>query len=376
MHTTITLNGIDHPCFTLGSGNPPHVSIIGYSSIAAVKRLMRELEHTQSLSGTVTGFPRGEHAVVHGALAVRRPRRRQEPQPIEPADAVLDLHGGDPVEALEPFALFHENAKDLALAFNLPYVVDSTGALEGSTSGAAAPAGTLGVIAEAGGIGQLDQHAVEMLVNGARNAPKHLNVLEGDPEPASSRIVGRFEWLYSTPGGFWVAAVKTGDTIKAGRLLGEVRDLYGDVQERVEAPEDGVVLFLTTSSAVKPNGLLLGLGCDQLAGAQPQAVAGEQRRQLVGVVGREPPGDPRAPEAGDRQRLGGRDPHPPQVSDEEALHHRLAVEPRKDVGVGDLACQLEGHVRQSAGTPRHGQPRRARTPPGRRNARYSECRSR
>ena len=78
-------------------------------------------------------------------------------QLIEPADAVLDLHGGDLVEALEPFALYHDDARELALAFGLPYVVDSTGSLEGSTSGAAAEAGTLGVLAEAGGIGQLER---------------------------------------------------------------------------------------------------------------------------------------------------------------------------------------------------------------------------
>src|SRR4051794_31340230 len=96
---------------------------------------------------------------------------------IEPADAVLDLHGGDLVEALEPFALYHDDtARELALAFGLPYVVDSQGSLEGTTSGAAAAAGTLGVIAEAGGIGQLEEEAVALLANGARNALKHLGV--------------------------------------------------------------------------------------------------------------------------------------------------------------------------------------------------------
>src|SRR6478609_3846276 len=109
MRTTISLGGVDVPCFELGSGSP-RVSVLGgihgceYSSIAAVTRIMRELE-TEDLRGT--------------------------------ADAVLDLHGGDLVEALEPFALYHDNARELALAFGLPYVVDSTGSLEGSTSGAA-----------------------------------------------------------------------------------------------------------------------------------------------------------------------------------------------------------------------------------------------
>jgi predicted deacylase len=183
---------------------------------------------------------------------------------IEPFDAVLDLHGGDLVEALEPFALFHGDARELALAFNLPYVVDSTGALEGSTSGAAAGKG---VIAEAGGIGQLTEDAVQMLSEGAKNALRHLKVLDGEPQPSTSKVVSRFEWLYGEPGGFWVSHVKTGDDVSEGQPLGEIRDLYGDTLQTIAAPVGGVVLFLTTSAAVKPNGLLMGLGCDERAGA-------------------------------------------------------------------------------------------------------------
>jgi len=41
-----------------------------------------------------------------------------------------------------------------------------------------------------------------------------------------------------------------------------VRNLFGDVIEPVSAPEDGVVLFLTTSPAVTADGLLFGLGAD------------------------------------------------------------------------------------------------------------------
>jgi predicted deacylase len=286
VRTTITLGGIDVPCFELGQGEP-RISIIGgihgceYSSIAAVTRLMRELEH-EHLAGTVTGVPvvsmqsfteRSPFVVPEdgknlnrafpgdpGGTYTERLAHDIFTRLIEPATAVLDLHGGDLVEALEPFALFHGEARDLALAFNLPYVVDSTGALEGSTSGAASAAGTLGVIAEAGGIGQLTDDAVTLLADGARNALRLLNVLEGDPTPSTSTVVNRFEWLYSEPGGFWVADVKTGQAVEAGAKLGEVRDLYGDVEQTIEAPVDGVVLFLTTSAAVKANGLLLGLG--------------------------------------------------------------------------------------------------------------------
>ena len=84
-------------------------------------------------------------------VAVRRSRRRQESQPlvlpgslegsytdvlarsifdelIAPADVLVDLHGGDLVKELEPFALYVESdassrAHELAVAFGLPYVL-------------------------------------------------------------------------------------------------------------------------------------------------------------------------------------------------------------------------------------------------------------
>lgn len=284
MRTTIPLGGHDVPAFeSRGAADGPRVAVLGgvhgceYSSIAAVTRLMRGLgEH----AGTVVGVP----VVSMDSFTQRSPfvvpadgknLNRAFPgkadgtyterlahdiftRLIEPADAVLDLHGGDLVEALEPFAIFNDaRSRDLALAFNLSYVMDSTGALTGMSSAAA---GVPAVIAEAGGIGQLEEDAVALLTEGARNALRYLDVLDGAPEPSRSTILGRFDWHHSTPAGFWVASVKAGEQVTKGAVLGEVRDLYGDVLQQVHASDDGVVLFLTTSAAVAENGLLLGLG--------------------------------------------------------------------------------------------------------------------
>ncbi len=84
------------------------------------------------------------------------------------------------------------------------------------------------------------------------------------PDEPRSITIARFEWLYSTPAGFWVARPsRPANVPTTGQKLGEIRDLYGDVQQTIHAPADGVVLFLTTSAAVAENGLLLGLGCER-----------------------------------------------------------------------------------------------------------------
>ena len=53
---------------------------------------------------------------------------------------------------------------------------------------------------------------------------------------------------------------EAGDVVSQGATLGTVKNLFGDALEEVSAPEDGVVLFLTSSPAVQADGLLLGLG--------------------------------------------------------------------------------------------------------------------
>lgn len=292
---TVTLAGEALPCLeAVGAADGPRVSLIGgihgceYSSIAAVVRVMRGLDERE-LSGTVVAVPvvsmasfreRSPFVVPHDGKNLNRcfPGRRDGSYTdalaadiyealIEPADALLDLHGGDLVEALEPFALYdaspvEERSRALALAFGMDYVVRDAGTVGGSTSGAAAAAGVPAVIAEAGGIGQLEEAAVAQLAEGTRNALRVLGMLPGAPPPAHARTVGRFDWLRAQRAGFWEAAVRAGQAVAQGGLLGRVRDLYGDVLEEVRAPADGVVLFLTTSAAVADDGLLLGLGGD------------------------------------------------------------------------------------------------------------------
>ena len=216
----LNLGGEEVPCFRArGVQDGPSVSLIGgihgceYSSIAAVTRVMRELDEGE-LSGTITAVPvvsmqsyreRSPFVVPADGKNLNRTfpgdadgsytdRLAHDifTRLIEPADALLDLHGGDLVEALEPFALYaDEPSRAIALAFGLPYVVRSTDSLAGMTATAAANAGVAAVIAEAGGIGQLDESAVQLLADGTRSALRVLGALPGEPGSARSRDVGR-----------------------------------------------------------------------------------------------------------------------------------------------------------------------------------------
>jgi predicted deacylase len=294
------LAGLELPCFDArGASDGPHVCLLAgihggeYSSISAVVRFMNALD-TQELSGRVTAVPIVSMPSFEARAAFVMPQDGKNinrcfpgaydgtfsevlarfvfDELIAPGDVLIDLHGGDMVEALEPFSLYDESpveerSRELAIAFNLPYVVRSATAdapISGTTSGAAASAGIPGVIAEAGGCGLIEESAVRLHLDGLANVLRRLEMLPGEPTAprADMRSVGRFVWLRCEHAGWWEPAVRAGDEVRAGSTLGNVQSLFGDVREEIVAPDDGVVLFLTSSPAVADDGLLLGLGAD------------------------------------------------------------------------------------------------------------------
>ena len=286
------LASLELPSFAAtGAADGPHLALIAgihgceYSSIAAVTRFMRELD-TGELRGRITAVPVVNLSSFHARSPFVVPEdgknlnrcfpgsyegtfsdalaRAVFDQVIAPADVLVDLHGGDLVEALEPFVLYDESpleerAKGIAVAFGFPYVVRSAPAeapISGTTSSAAAAA-RLG-----DDCGLLEESAVRLHLDGLTNALRHLEMLPGEPAPPTTVVhhVDRFVWLRSTGGGWWETSVQAGGEASAGSLVGVVRDLYGEVVEEIVAPEDGVALFVTTSAAVAADGLLLGLG--------------------------------------------------------------------------------------------------------------------
>ena len=294
------LADLELPCFeAVGESDGPQLCLLGgihggeYSSIAAVVRFMNGLD-TAELRGRITAVPIVSMPSFRARTAFVMPQdgknlnrcfpgsldgtfsdvlaRHVFDELIAPSNFMLDLHGGDMVEALEPFSLYDESAveaeaRGLAIAFGLPYVVRSAPSeapISGTTTSAAAAAGVPAVIAEVGGCGLLEEDAVRMHLDGIANALRHLRMLPGEVTPprADMRSVGRFVWLRSTEEGWWEPEVRAGDEVRSGSSLGTVRNLFGDVIEPVSAPEDGVVLFLTTSPAVTADGLLFGLGAD------------------------------------------------------------------------------------------------------------------
>lgn len=189
---------------------------------------------------------------------------------IAPSDALIDLHGGDMVEALIPFSIYSPvgeervNAASAALgrAFGLPYLVASAPrpGLGGTTAQAAAAAGIPGIIAEAGSSGLLTEPETRLLVDGVGNALRHLGLLDGSTPGSKPIEIDRFTWLTSPAEGMWYPAVAVGETVGEGQTIGRVGDLFGDTLAEIVAPHPGDVLFVTSSPAMPAEGLVMAIG--------------------------------------------------------------------------------------------------------------------
>ena len=291
------LGSLEVPRFDVRGGDGPTLALIAgvhgceYSSIAAVGEVVRRLER-QKLAGRVIAVP----VVNVSAFRTRTPFVTPEDgknlnrcfpgrpdgtfsealahsfftEVIARSDYLVDLHGGDLVEALEPFVLFDESpvdaaARSMAAAFGLRYAICAPRAerIEGTTVAAAADAGIPALVAEAGGRGLLEETAVRALADGVENVLRSIAMLPSEPaRTVETTIFRRFLWLYSPVDGWWQPAVQVGDAVERGAALGSVRDLLGEEIERVVAPGPGIVLFMTSVPAVAEQGILMGLGVE------------------------------------------------------------------------------------------------------------------
>jgi hypothetical protein len=182
----------------------------------------------------------------------------------------------------------------MALAFELPYVLTVSKPVQAakgqSSYAAAADKGIPAILAEAGGVGQMQEAAVALLFRGVINVMRHLEMIdsvadvtaiandearmtnyETNPKSKIQKIAGsnmattlltKFEWLYTKSTGVWYPKVAPGDAVREGERIGTVGDLFGETLEQIVSPVNGVVLFLTINPSVLEKGLLMGIGAE------------------------------------------------------------------------------------------------------------------
>lgn len=284
------------PTFLInGSDEGPRVLIIGgihgceYTSIDAALTVARELQPVD-VQGRVAVLPIANPASFYARSIYVHPRDQKNLNRMFPGkedgtdaerlaywlnetgfkhvDYIIDLHGGDMIEALVPFTIYHvtedqqvlDKSKEMASLFDIEYVIGSSGQVPGSTYGCAAEQGTPAIIAEAGQQGILNREQSVVLQEGIKNILRSLNVLNGEVKKSPSTFLQVFDWYRAEMTGLWYPAVQIGDEVKKGEVIGKITDEFGDPVKEYISQTDGVVLFLVTSLAINSNDPLLAVG--------------------------------------------------------------------------------------------------------------------
>ena len=148
--------------------------------------------------------------------------------------------------------LSDERVLALARAFGSEVIVDSAGPA-GSLRREATAVGCPTIVLEAGEPLKMQPGVLEAGVLGVTNVLHWLGIVEGSPSKPDYQIeVRNRRWVRAEVGGLLHYHVAPGEAVEAGQPLATNFSIYGDQQNTLFAPKDGIVIGVTTRPAVKP----------------------------------------------------------------------------------------------------------------------------
>jgi hypothetical protein len=173
---------------------------------------------------------------------------------------LIDSHAGEMAQALMPWVpvpmvgskLVQQSSYNLALGFDVPYIEpryepESIPAL----AMAFVEAGIANIWVECGKQGVPTEKDIRTHLNGYIAAMRTVGMLPGAPaRPAQIVLKGRGRQINSTRSGTWLPAVREGDIVEPGQLLGRLTDYFGNVLEEFHAPARSLILYYWSSPAI------------------------------------------------------------------------------------------------------------------------------
>jgi hypothetical protein len=180
---------------------------------------------------------------------------------VKKADYYIDLHGGDLSEWVVPWCICPERGdpaldketEKLGRLYATEFIEKTNRPI--MNIGKDIPA----FVGEAGGLGTYDEADISKHMEGVRNVMKYLGMMDGKPIRPGRQLMFRtempegsldstesagFHILSTDRGGLLYPKVKPGDSIEQGQVVGEVRNLRGEVVERIVAPSSCTVIMI------------------------------------------------------------------------------------------------------------------------------------
>jgi uncharacterized protein len=207
---------------------------------------------TRNLNRIWPGDPNGSlaHVTTHSLFN----------EVVRKGQYLLDLHGGDLYEYLNPCTMISKVGKteidktsfEMAEAVGFDYVIESTSPQNegGRSRTEAGLVGIPSVVIEVGDSGRLEEKLVEKMFGGVMNVLKYLKMIEGVAILRKNyRVVYDMLKIKAKTGGLFYQKVPVGTIVQKGQKLGEVLSMDGNV-ESVHAIESGLLIESFCNPAV------------------------------------------------------------------------------------------------------------------------------
>jgi uncharacterized protein len=167
---------------------------------------------------------------------------------------MIDMHGGDPTEHLEPFSIYYETgtadvdrvSDRMAHLYDTPRVwaIKPPFGHTGTSFAEISRIGIPAIAGEAGYLGTCNENEVGIHLRGVANIMKFLGMIAGEPEQLHAgrqQLFRRDFILRVAHGGIFEPKVGPSVPVVEGEYLGRIKTLEGDTVEEVRAPADGVI---------------------------------------------------------------------------------------------------------------------------------------
>ncbi|MCR5795694.1 MAG: succinylglutamate desuccinylase/aspartoacylase family protein [Solobacterium sp.] len=182
-------------------------------------------------------------------------------------DFVLDLHSGGMTESLTPCLFWpgikvSEESLRVAKALDIPYLVQSFNR-KGECGYAANVLGIPGLLLERGGSGLCRKEWVEAYERDIALCLNALGILPcTDTEVCDKKVIRKAVYLTAEEDGIWFPAVREGQHVEKGQVLGHTEDFFGDPLRTYHAEDSGIILYYTSGLRAKKGSSLAAYSLD------------------------------------------------------------------------------------------------------------------
>lgn len=178
---------------------------------------------------------------------------------IPVVDCGIDFHTGGASRSNYPqvrCSFKIDRAKEFAEAMGSPVMMHS-GLISKSFRNAAHKKGVEIMVYETGESLRYDEVGIEEGIDSARRLMKHLGMIKSAPDPNKTRIFNQSTWIRTKNAGLFISKTELGEELNKRQVLGQIKDPYGDLNSRVIAPYDGMVIGLNNCPVVNKGDALI-----------------------------------------------------------------------------------------------------------------------